>query len=425
MLRNHIALAAAGLVAAASFPAIPSAAEGAPSVLILGDSISAGDGLKEGEFGYYDYVADCTGGTLTNYAKSGATTSDVIAVIDNADNKDTIADADIICITAGGNDLMQPAKAYFETLAKEGENLIDTAKRVAKEGNAVKIMAALTGKLRPYRTEAQANLIVIAEKLHELNPDAQIILQTTYNPFEMPAEQLKASGYSDETIKNYNYLMGYVNNNELQLDNVMRALAGVTLKDENGKDVPKEKLGGTIEVNKVVVEKAEGVNVADVSAAFKDTGWLYDRILEKDVHPSPLGHALIAATVLEQITGTNAQSARLAETVGNLKQAVFAQIPADDYALIGKYAVDVQHLKGDFDNSGAVSVEDAQNVLKIYTNGVAGKKVEDNVTALQFITGDVNDDKTISVDDAQYILIYYVKRNVSGANVSWGDILPK
>ena len=161
--RNHIALAAAGMIFAAALPALPAAAADAPSVLILGDSISSGEGLKAGECGYYDYVADCTGGTLTNLAKSGATTHDVIAVLDDASNKDTIADADIICISAGGNDLMQPAKAYFETMAKEGENLIDTAKRVAKEGDAVKIITTLTGKLRQPRTQAIANYAVIAE----------------------------------------------------------------------------------------------------------------------------------------------------------------------------------------------------------------------------------------------------------------------
>ena len=124
-------MAAAGMIFAAALPAVPASAADTKSVLILGDSISDGTGLKDGEYGYYDYLADCTGGTLTNLAKSGATTHDVIAVIEDAANKDTIADADIICITAGGNDLMQPAKAYFETMAKEGENLIDTAKRVA------------------------------------------------------------------------------------------------------------------------------------------------------------------------------------------------------------------------------------------------------------------------------------------------------
>lgn len=391
--RNHIAFAAAGMILASALPVFPAAAADAPSVLILGDSISSGDGLKAGECGYYDYVADCTGGTLTNLAKSGATTHDVIAVLDDASNKDTIADADIICISAGGNDLMQPAKAYFETLAKEGENLIDTAKRVAKEGDAVKMITTLTGKLRTPRTQAIANFPIIAVKIRALNPDAQIIFQTTYNPFEMPDDYLVASGYSEDTLKKYNTLMNYVNNNEVQLNDAMKAV--------------------------------EGAKTADVSAAFKDTGWLYDRILEKDVHPSPLGHALIAATVLDQIGDTNIQSAALAETVANLKQSVFTQIPADDYSVISKYAVGVQYLKGDFDNSGQVSIEDVQDLLRVYTNGVSGKKIEDNVTARQFVTGDVNGDGSISIDDVQYLLIYYVKRNVSHANVDWDDILPK
>ena len=391
--RNHIAFAAAGMILASALPVFPAAAADAPSVLILGDSISSGDGLKAGECGYYDYVADCTGGTLTNLAKSGATTHDVIAVLDDASNKDTIADADIICISAGGNDLMQPAKAYFETLAKEGENLIDTAKRVAKEGDAVKMITTLTGKLRTPRTQAIANFPIIAEKIRALNPDAQIIFQTTYNPFEMPDDYLVASGYSEDTLKKYNTLMNYVNNNEVQLNDAMKAV--------------------------------EGTKTADVSAAFKDTGWLYDRILEKDIHPTPLGHALIAATVLDQIGDTNIQSAALAETVANLKQSVFTQIPADDYSVISKYAVGVQYLKGDFDNSGQVSIEDVQDLLRVYTNGVSGKKIEDNVTARQFVTGDVNGDGSISIDDVQYLLIYYVKRNVSHANVNWDDILPK
>ena len=62
MLKKQTALAAAGFVMLAAVPVIPAAAADAPSVLILGDSISAGEGLAEGEYGYYDYIADCTGG---------------------------------------------------------------------------------------------------------------------------------------------------------------------------------------------------------------------------------------------------------------------------------------------------------------------------------------------------------------------------
>ncbi|MBP0971939.1 MAG: SGNH/GDSL hydrolase family protein [Oscillospiraceae bacterium] len=397
MLRKQTALAAAGLVMLAALPVVPAAAADAPSVLILGDSISAGYGLAEGEYGYYDYIADCTGGNLTNLAVSGMTTGDVISVIDNTSNKDTIADAEIICISAGGNDLMQPAKAYFETKAKEGENLIDTAKRIAKEGDSTTIITELTRALRTPRNTAVANYPVIVEKIRALNPDAQIVFQTTYNPFEMPQEELKASGYSEDTLKKYNTLMTYVSSNEQQLNKAMAALT----------------------------EKDAAVKVADVSAAFAGNGWLYDRILEKDVHPTPLGHALIAATVMDQLDGINAKSARMGQTVENLKYAVYMQIPADDKNCIGKYALDVKHLTGDFDNNGEVSVEDAQNVLKIYTAGVSGKPIPEAVTALQFVTGNVNGDKELSVDDAQYILIYYVRHKVSGQDITWDDVLKK
>ena len=393
MLKKQTALAAAGFVMLAAVPVIPAAAADAPSVLILGDSISAGEGLAEGEYGYYDYIADCTGGKLTNLAVSGMTTGDLITVIDNASNKDTIADADIICISIGGNDLMQPAKAYFESMAQEGEALVDTAKRVAKEGDASKIVTELTRALRTPRNTAVANYPVIAEKLLAVNPDAQIVFQTVYNPFEMPPEELKASGYSEDTLKKYNTLMNYVSNNEKQLNEAMK--------------------------------KLEGVKVADVFAAFSGTGWLYDRILEKDVHPTPLGHALIAATIMDQLSEINAKSARMGQTVENLKYAAYAQIPADDKACIGKYALDVKHYTGDFDNDGEVSVEDAQNVLRVYTAGVAGHSVTEAVTALQFVTGDVNEDKELSVEDAQYILIYYVRHVVSGQDVTWDDILGK
>ena len=393
MIKKHTALAAAGIMMLAVMPVAPAAAADTPSVLVLGDSISSGEGLSEGEYGYYNYIADCTGGTLTNLAKSGMMTADLIEVIDNASNRATIASADIICISIGGNDLMHAAKAYFETQANEGENLIDTAKRLVKEGDSSKIITELTRALRSPRNTAVDNYPIIAEKIRALNPDAQIVFQTTYNPFEMPPEELKASGYSEDTLKKYNSLMNYVSNNEKQLNEAMA--------------------------------KIEGVKVADVSAAFSGTGWLYDRILQKDVHPTPLGHVLIAATVMDQLTGIDAKSARMGQTVENVKYSVYAQIPADDKTCIAKYALDVKHLTGDFDNNGEVSVEDAQNVLRVYTAGVSGKPVADAVTALQFVTGDVNEDKDLSVDDAQYILIYYVRRVVSGQDVTWADILKK
>ena len=140
-VQKHTALLSAGVLMLAAFPVQAVYAADAPAILILGDSVSAGTGLAEGECGYYDYIADCTGGSLTNLAASGMTTVDLLGVIENAANKDTIADADIICVSIGGNDLMQPAKEYFGSFAEEGENLMDTAKRIAEYDKRIRGLA--------------------------------------------------------------------------------------------------------------------------------------------------------------------------------------------------------------------------------------------------------------------------------------------
>ena len=276
-----------------------------PSILILGDGISSFEDSSTGEFIFCDYIAECVGGSLTNLAKSGATTSDVIAVIEDDDNMDEILHADIICISAGGNDLLFPAQSFFETFANENENVIDTFMRVIKECDSTMIITELTRVLRAPRITAAANYPTIAEKLLALNPDAQIVFLTAYNPFEMPQEELKSNGYSDDSQKKYNTLLNYINNNELVLNSAMN--------------------------------KIEGVKIADVSTVFAGNGWLYDRIMEKDLHPTQLGHVLIAATIMEQLDIQAPKSSLMTKAIKNIENDDLLNIPVDDWKIIQKY----------------------------------------------------------------------------------------
>ena len=47
------------------------------------------------------------------------------------------------------------------------------------------------------------------------------------------------------------------------------------------------------------------------------------------------------------------------------------------------------------------------------------------LSAVQIKAADVNDDGEISVDDAQNILKYYTEKSVAGKNITWDDILGK
>lgn len=77
--------------------------------------------------------------------------------------------------------------------------------------------------------------------------------------------------------------------------------------------------------------------------------------------------------------------------------------------------------RGDCNLDGEVSVEDAQDTLKAYTNTVAGKA--DGLNAAQRRTADVTADSIVSVEDAQYILKYYVNNTVAGRRVTWDALL--
>ena len=63
-----LAAMAAGSLTAAALPAETASAAEQSSLLIMGDSIASGYGLKNDEMSYADYLREFTGGTVTNLA---------------------------------------------------------------------------------------------------------------------------------------------------------------------------------------------------------------------------------------------------------------------------------------------------------------------------------------------------------------------
>lgn len=76
---------------------------------------------------------------------------------------------------------------------------------------------------------------------------------------------------------------------------------------------------------------------------------------------------------------------------------------------------------GDLDGDGEIGAEDAQNVLTLYAESVAGN--EPRLTDAQKKAADVNGDGTIDVADAQLILLYYVQNTVTGIPTDWKDLI--
>ena len=239
------------------------------TILYLGDSIAeavAGPSpLTEREtYGYYGILGNINGYKFYNRAVSGDKTSDLLNVIQREDDgismiHSLIATSDIIHISITGNDLL-------------GHDINNMLVQVAEKK---------FDKPQEYADIAYNNLDKIISWLRAVNPDAVIILQTTYNP--VGKDSPLVSGYAKMRLAS----MAYTPND-------YHKLAGEMI------DVMNETLRKYLRENEKKFEY-EPYYLVDVAAAFEDiyktapNRWA--RLFCPDgIHPANEGHAIIAET---------------------------------------------------------------------------------------------------------------------------------
>jgi len=136
------------------------------NIVILGDSIGSGVGDEEssGIGDRYLELMDRDGDeTLTNLAISGYTSSRLVDLIQTGENDATIAEADLVVISIGGNDL----------------------NRLAFQRD-LDLPVAFLDTLNAYLD----NLEIIIGDIRTLNPNSQIALIGLYNPYSLIIPEL-------------------------------------------------------------------------------------------------------------------------------------------------------------------------------------------------------------------------------------------
>ncbi len=173
--------------------------------LALGDSITTGYGLADSEKGFAKLIAEKNGYKLVNRAVNGATTADVLALLEQQSVLNTVAKADLITLTCGGNDLMgllfMQSAAVYNTMAAEQISTGDAYAILTNPSDPRQgaLMYAMQNMLMGTETSPglvdspvmTAALIVYGNQLNDViakiravNPDAAIIVSTQYNPFQ-------------------------------------------------------------------------------------------------------------------------------------------------------------------------------------------------------------------------------------------------
>lgn len=180
----------------------------------LGDSITTGYGLesfdsndkknKLSEKSFVNKLSNKLGKKAVNLGIDGIDSCRLLQIISNpttTDEKDMVAeieDACVITISIGGNDVFLALAEVLNDKLGEGKSLFDASKqdilkvtmeflftKSAKETLNNKVLAATERFIGNSEKKEEGNFAKIISTIKKLNPDAQIVVQTIYNPYDI------------------------------------------------------------------------------------------------------------------------------------------------------------------------------------------------------------------------------------------------
>ena len=243
-----------------------------PRLMFLGDSIAAGYGL-EGytsadnyscpdsyantlDVKYTAELAEIGSHEMQNFAVSGATSADLIELLNSGKLDSALAETDAVVISIGGNDLLENIYPIISSLGITAEN---------KEIDISNIdVISLIGQLSTLKEDVNSSLAVFETNLKEitviLNGKTQgnVYIQTLYNPFESFADISMVTEFTQNTVDEFNSIISR--------------------------------------------NCGEKYKIIDVAADFKGNAQTLTRIEEIDIHPNENGHKAIAEAVDEVLS---------------------------------------------------------------------------------------------------------------------------
>lgn len=251
-------------------------------IVVIGDSISTGAGLGSGEKSYVDIIKGCENVEVNNLAYDTCTTGTLLADLEGAEMKKALSDADVIVVSVGIHDMMDPFIVRATELKEEfgfqkftdvfTANLADYGMDEAK---LLDYNDQLKESLRVndnYVT-AGVNMTAIAEKLSAYS-NAKIVYQNVYNIMD------KIDGYEQLSPKRQN-----------AVDIMIKNIQYVT-SSENKTTVNSE-------LAKVAAQYP--CTILDVKSGFAEYSYKYTNLEKLDLNPSAEGHQWIAGALMDTL----------------------------------------------------------------------------------------------------------------------------
>jgi lysophospholipase L1-like esterase len=147
----------------------------------LGDSIAVGTGGTD-SIGYVDLLADRLARghrhvTLNDaMCVEGMTSAELLALVSDPANAGSLAGADIITVSIGGNDILQPVIAFVGGQDPMVWNSMSQEQKIAA-------LSLLAGPLYEGVEHFAVNWAYTIGAIRTVNPTARVFVNTLYNPF--------------------------------------------------------------------------------------------------------------------------------------------------------------------------------------------------------------------------------------------------
>lgn len=436
-----------------------SSAPNVNSIVFFGDSIARGYGLEDGEYTYAQLCKDYFGCNVDNFASDGLDSYELMKALQRGDEdkKQAIENSEVVVISIGGNDIIHRASkqtlnfAAKKGLLKEGYTAddipedpgayamktmidLDAFKDYAKSGLMASLelnteLKAFSMNLRlsegnnaygqnegVIKNQIIPNISESVKAIKEINPDAQVIVQTIYQPFqfspEYVAENYGESGYSTfiTTIRSdFNLIMDTFreelkNVEDIEIVDVLQTFTGL------------ESLADSCDVTPGYAYYF--TDIQEPMEAEEEGG------KTMDFHPNQKGHIAIASDLINQIkvkdksTGEFVKPAPAKrdidpETGKETSSLIVQTIDSIDNIekcpplVMGQIVVALPEklTPGDINDDGYVDAGDGGIILDEYAH--LSTNDDSILTAEQKQKADINYDRYVDATDATYALMYY------------------
>jgi len=288
-----------------------------PQYLALGDSITTGlqaDGTHLTDESFVSIVAENGGYAFTNAGVNTNYATGILAQFADGSLDEALAGADLITVTIGGNDMKLLlyhliAEKYTQMTGLPLEPEFGVQEGITGDDPTVRTMLLLAaGTVLPGFSEHPQfaptleafleNFRLVLEHIHTVNPEAEVIVCTQYNPY-------------------YRFTLP----------------TALVLKNEFE--------AGILKLNQAILDHAEEWDylVADVYTAFasseENLSCADDTVMQLDFHPNAAGHAVIAECIQAVIDGLTEEAEPTDEVMKELPEATEVNAePAYSFTLI-------------------------------------------------------------------------------------------